>query len=507
LLPAFINRQDKTTDREGGECLQPVAMNLLLLLPEIAVVVLGLALLLLDLWTPAPQKRSLGYVAMAMLALILAGTFLYHTDTVQYAFNGMFIIDSLAIFFKRFFIVAAFLVILMSMEYADQFEGGMVEYYVLVLFALSGMMGAASAHHFAVLFVSLELITVSFYVLTSFQRERVTALEAGIKYLILGAVASAFLVFGMAFVFGATGSLDFSRLATVASGSPLALIYPLGIALVLVGLGFKIAAFPFQVWAPDVYQGGPAPTVAFLAAGSKAAGFTMLLRVLASLDQAALLHWRAWLLAVSGITILYGSLCAIPQRNLKRLMGYSSIANAGYLLLGVVAFSASGVAALLYFLVAYLFALMAVFTVICLVMRTEDSEQIQALSGLHQRSPLLAAALALGFVSLAGIPPLAGFFGKFLLIKSVIERGATSHSYYGLAGIALVGVVISLYYYFGVIKAVYWPGKPVSQEPLDLSRPVRWSLLGCLAVLLFLGIFPNPLFNWASQVATSLPWK
>src|SRR6185295_8089265 len=305
----------------------------------------------------------------------------------------------------------------------DRIPTGISEYYALILFALSGMMFAASANDFALLFVSVELITVTFYVLTSFQRNRLASLEAGVKYLILGALSSAFLVFGIALVFGTTGKMNFSGLAAVASQFATDKIFLLGLVLVLVGLGFKIAAFPLQIWAPDVYQGSPAPATAFLAVGSKAAGFVLLLRVLFSAVPDITSKWGGFLAVVAAITILYGNLCAIPQRNLKRLLGYSSIGNAGYLLLGAVASNKSGSSAILYYLAGYLFTVLAAFTVISIITREADDEDISILAGLHQRSPLLAASLALSMISLAGIPPLAGFFGKFLLLNSVIQRG------------------------------------------------------------------------------------
>ena len=201
------------------------------------------------------------------------------------------------------------------------------------------------------------------------------------------------------------------------------------------------------------------------------------------------------LAVISGITILYGNLCAIPQRNLKRLLGYSSISNAGYLLLGVVAFSHAGQSAVLYYLGGYLFTVLAAFTVICLVARQVEGEDISALAGLNQRSPFLAATMALAMVSLAGIPPLAGFFGKFLLLKAVVEQGASNHACYGLAAVAVVGVVISLYYYFGVVRAIYWPGEIADLSPIGISRPVKAALWVCVSGMLILGLFPGPFLN------------
>jgi len=478
-------------------------MNASLMNLEIWVIALGLVLMLADFWMPAERRHFLGYAAIAVLSVLLI-TNLDHCATGT-AFNGMFVQDGLALYFKRFFIVAAILVLFVSVEFSDRIAAGISEYYSLIVFALAGMLYAASANNFAMLFVSIELITVTFYVLTSFQRNRRVSLEAGVKYLILGALSSAFMVYGIALVWGTTGKLNFDELALVAGQFAGNKIFLLGVLLVLVGLGFKIAAFPFQIWAPDVYQGAPTPTTAFLAVGSKAAGMVLLLRVLFSAVPDIIAHWANLLIVISGITILYGNLCALPQQNLKRLLGYSSIAHAGYLLLGVAALSASGQAAVLYYLGGYLFTVLGAFTVICLVMRHLENEDISTLAGLHQRSPVLAVTLTLAMVSLAGIPPLAGFFGKFLLLKAVIEQGATNPGYYCLAFTALAGVVISLYYYFGVIRAIYWSkDAPVTAPPILLSAPAKLTLAICIAGMFWIGLFPNMLLNLANEAVKSL---
>jgi NADH-quinone oxidoreductase subunit N len=479
-------------------------MNLSLISLEIWVVALGLVLMLADFWMPAERRRFLGYAAAAALAVLLVMN-LGHCATGT-AFNGMFVQDGLAVFFKRFFIVAAILVLFIAVEFSDRITSGISEYYSLIVFALSGMLFAASANNFAMLFVSIELITVTFYVLVSFQRGRLVSLEAGVKYLILGALSSAFMVYGIALVWGTTGKLNFNDLALVASQFAGNKIFLLGMVLVLVGLGFKIAAFPFQIWAPDVYQGAPTPTTAFLAVGSKAAGFVLLLRVLFTAIPGVSAHWANPLIIISGITILYGNLCALPQRNLKRLLGYSSIAHAGYLLLGVAALSASGQAAILYYLSGYLFTVLGAFTVICLVMRHLDNEDISALAGLNQRSPLLATTMTLAMVSLAGIPPLAGFFGKFLLLKAVIQQAQVTgnHGYYCLAFAAVVGVVISLYYYFGVIRAIYWGKDVPGLSPIQLSSPAKVALAICIAGMFWIGLFPNTMLNLATEAAKAL---
>ena len=474
---------------------------------ELSVVALGIVVLLADLWLPVERKRMLGYAAAVALGLLFLNSFTGHCSCAligEKAFGGMFVQDELSVFFKRFFLLAATLVLVMAVEFSDRIAAGVSEYYSLIIFALAGMLFAASSNDFVMLFVSIELITITFYVLTSFQRGRVSSLEAGVKYLILGALSSAFMVYGIALVWGTSGQFNFSELAIVSGYFATNKVFLFGVLFVLVGLGFKIAAFPFQMWTPDVYQGAPTPTTAFLAVGSKAAGFVLLLRFLFTAMPDVTPHWRNLLIIISAITILYGNLCAIPQRNLKRLLGYSSIAHAGYLLLGVAALSSAGQAAVLYYLSGYLFTTLAAFTVIALVMRQLDSEDISGLAGLSQRSPLLAATLTLAMVSLAGIPPLAGFFGKFLLLKAVIEQGATNHGYYCLAFTALVGVVISLYYYFGVVRAVYFSKDTAGREPIAISWPMRLAIVVCIAGMFWLGLFPSALLKMAESAVTVL---
>jgi NADH-quinone oxidoreductase subunit N len=487
-------------------------MNASLMSLEIVVLVLGLVLMLADVFMPAERRKFLAYGAIAVLGVLLLATFsgfggFVYTGT---AFNGMFVQDALAIFFKRLFLAAAMLVLFIAAEFTDRLASGISEYFSLIIFALAGMLFAASANNFAMLFVSIELITVTFYVLVSFQRNRLASLEAGVKYLILGALSSAFMVYGIALIWGTTGKLGFNELATVAAMHAGDKMFLLGILLVVVGLGFKIACFPFQIWAPDVYQGAPTPTTAFLAAGSKAAGFVLLLRVLFVAFPAVAIHWVNVLIIISGITILYGNLCAIPQRNLKRLMGYSSVSHAGYLLLGVAAIAgnvsnaSSGGGAILYYLAGYIFTVMASFMVIALVVRKSETEDVSVLAGLNQRSPLLAATLTIAMVSLAGLPPLAGFFGKFLLLKSVIEMGATNHGYYCLAFVALAGVVISMYYYFGVIRAIYFSKEAADLSPIVLSGAAKVCIWVCLFGIFWLGIFPNTILNLATEAAKVL---
>lgn len=484
-------------------------MNLAIFSHEILTLLLGVGVILADLWLPASRKRSLGYVAAAGVGVILLHSLFALCPAVcppegsATACHGMYVLDETALFFKRFFLIATLLVLLMTVEFADRVRAGISEYYGLILFAASGMLFAASANDFVLLFVSLELITITFYVLTSFQRSWTQSLEAGVKYLIIGALSSGFLVFGIALVYGTSGHFNFTQLAAVNdqfAGDP---VFLFGLLFILAGLGFKIAAVPFQMWAPDVYQGAPTPTTAFLAVGSKAAGFVLLLRVLTTAVPGVTSRWSVVLAVIASLTILYGNLSALPQTNLKRLLGYSSIAHAGYLLLGLAALSDAGLAAVLFYLGGYLFTALAAFMVVAVVLRDTGAEEIGNLRGLHQRSPLLATTLTISVVSLAGIPPLVGFFGKFLLFKAALAAASDVPALYAAVGIAIIGVVISLYYYFGILRAVYWrTEEPVA--PLKPSMTASLTAGACMAGVVILGLFPAGLWERAQQAVSLL---
>jgi NADH-quinone oxidoreductase subunit N len=479
-------------------------MNVSLISLELAVVGLGLAFLLLDLWTPAALKRQLGYAAAVAVAILFCFSFFADASYVRYAFNETVVFDPLALYFKRFFLLAGVIVLLLQVEFADRIATGITEYYSLTLFALAGMMFTAAASHFAVMFVALEVVTITFYVLTSFQRNSLLSLEAGVKYLIMGGLSSAFMIFGIAFVYGAAGSFAFADIfekSAVLAGNGIFLI---GLLFVVIGLSFKIAAFPYQIWAPDVYQGAPVPSTAFLAVGSKAAGFVLLLRIVYGVAPNVFHQWTLVLLAMAALSILYGNLCAIAQTSLKRIFGYSSIAHAGYLLLGLAALNASGASAVLYYLTGYLFTVLGAFAVLVIVLRSVEGDEIDAVAGLGARSPLLAGVLTLSMVSLAGIPPLAGFFGKFLLFKAALEEGARQPAFYAVVAVAIIGVVISIWYYFGVIRAIYWPRHESSNAPVTVSLPMKLTLGVCVAGMLFLGLFPAVPLDLADRAVALL---
>ena len=476
---------------------------------EMMVVVLGLVVLIADLAMPPSKRRLIGHLSAVALGMV----FLFSlrdsyvgliNESTDLFFNSRYKIDGLAIFFKRFFLLAAIFVLIFAVDFADRIRSGISEYYAFIIFALAGMMFASSANDFSMLFVSIELITVTFYILVSYQRHRLQSLEAGVKYLILGAVASAFMIYGIALIFGEAESLKFEDLYAKQSELIGNKVFLFGMLFLFAGLAFKISAFPFQVWAPDVYQGAPTPTTAFLALGSKAAGFVLLIRLLVFSMPDLTREWTALLIAISAVTILYGNLCALPQRNLKRLLAYSGIANAGYLLMGIVAQSEAGTAAILYYLAGYLFALVTVFLIINLLTRDGEGEDISCLENLNKRSPFLAIAMTLAAVSLAGIPPLAGFFGKFLLIKSVAVEAFGNTGYFALLGVAVFGVVISIYYYFGIVRAIFWNHKADDKTSIFVGIPIRFALICCFAGMLYLGLLPNKTMKWVESAAVSL---
>ncbi len=468
---------------------------------ECLLVILAVTTLLVDAFRPMESKRVLGYLLATLVGVTLVYSFTLKPMEETF-FHGMYRLDAFALYFKRLFLLATMFVLVMGTEFSPRIEAGVAEFYALVLFCATGMLLIGSVNDFILLFVTLELVTISFYVLTSYLRRQVQSLEAGTKYLILGALSSGFTVYGIAYIFGTTGTTNFDRVAEILrtqAGTP-APPFILGMLLVLTGLGFKIASVPFQIWAPDVYQGAPTPVTAFLAVGSKAAGFALLLRVLMTGFLPAKGTWAILILVLASATLLYGNLGALPQRNIKRLLGYSSIGHAGYMLMGVAAVSAFGTGAVLFYLGQYAFTNLCAFLAIVAVTNATGSDEIPSFSGLHKRSPILAAALFIALMSLAGIPPLSGFFAKFQLFAAVIGRAADDWRYYVLAAIGAAAVIISLYFYLGVGKAMYMQ-EAEDDSPIPVSVPMRAALLACMAAIIGLGIFQRPLVEASIKAA------
>jgi NADH-quinone oxidoreductase subunit N len=465
---------------------------------EIAVLVLGVLVVLFETFADQIDKRTFAFTAMLGLATVFAASFFLTpspADAAETGFWSFYTADPLAIFFKRFALVTTILVLAMMVDYAPVVrdsihagspQAGLGEFFALPIFTCVGLMWMASAIDFVMIFVSLELVTMSFYVLVAFMRRNSASLEAGVKYLILSALSTGFLVYGITWIFGVTGETNLARVSAalaspgVESGPAL-----FGMLLVLVALGFKIAAVPFQIWVPDVYQGAPTPVTAYLSVGSKAAGFVVLLRVLQPFLIMPQMERLLIVLAVG--TLIYGNLAALPQTNLKRLLAYSSIAHAGYLLIGIVCLAGDAV---VFYLVAYLLMTLLSFAVLVVVSR-QTGDNIEDFNGLAKRSPFLAFAMLIAMASLAGLPFTAGFLGKFYIFNAAIAHRQTT-----LIVVGVITVACGFYYYFKVVRAMYWE-MPASEiaDPVPLSGVSRLAMIAMMAGIIVLGIFPQPVVN------------
>ncbi|MBA7614562.1 NAD(P)H-quinone oxidoreductase subunit 2 [subsurface metagenome] len=483
-------------------------MYLTLFIPELTLAVFAIAVILLDLFIK--QKRLLVQVSLSGLVIAGGVTVAMWGYSFPAIFNNMLAVDNFALFFKLLFLGIAFLVILASVDYVSKFARFQGEYYALVLLSTLGMMLMAATTDLISIYISLELTSISLYALVGFLKDRKST-EASLKYLLLGAIASAVLLYGMALIFGFTGKTQLGEIAQVIQAMPMQALLAspgliLGIVLLIAGFGFKIAAVPFQMWVPDVYEGAPTPITAYLSVASKAAGFAIILRVFFSafgLPEWLSLNWGIIfaMLAAAGMTL--GNIVAIPQANIKRMLGYSSIAQAGYLLVGLAAMGFSPVAdilgrsSILFFLVSYALTNMGAFIAIIAVSNKLNSDFIEDYSGMGKRAPLLALALTLCLISLIGIPPAAGFMAKFYIFSAAVK-----HNLLWLVIIAVLNSVISAYYYLRVVK-VMWLGETVSKEKVPSSGALRLALfLSCLGVLL-LGIIPGYIMKLA-QLAASM---
>ena len=440
------------------------------------------------------DKRVLAFAAIVGLALILIASFFVSPTPSPDRATGLwnfYTADKLSVFFKQFALLTTIFVLIMMIDYAPvvraSFPGttdGLGEFFSVPIFTCVGLMYLVSAVDFIFIFVSLELVTVSFYVLVSFTRKNPVTLEAGVKYLVLSALSTAFLVYGIAWIFGATGQTNLQRI-TEALANPntdhsAAL---LGVVLVLVALGFKIAAVPFQIWVPDVYQGAPTPVTAYLSVGSKAAGFVVLLRVLRPF--VTLPQMQRLLVLIALLTLIYGNLAALPQGNLKRLLAYSSIAHSGYLLIGVVCLDGNAV---VFYLAAYFLMTLLSFAVLVIVAQ-QTGEQISDFDGLAKRSPFLAFAMLIGMVSLAGVPFTAGFLGKFFIFYAAILQRQIA-----LVVIGVITVGCGFYYYLKVVRAMYW--QPANKaEDIPISGLSRLAISALIAATIWLGVYPQPILN------------
>jgi NADH-quinone oxidoreductase subunit N len=482
--------------------------------PELALGCLALLLLVVEMLLPKNRHGVIAslsilgqFAILAFVAWDFHSTFLGREDT----FGGMLRYSYIGQTMRVFFLLASILVSLLARVSLAKQQLPRIEFYHIVLVATAAMMLLAQANHFVLLFVALETLTVGLYILVSYFRANPLTLEAGIKYLVMGALSSALLLFGIALLYGAAGNptldghsadpLNFSALSRFLALNPDNFLAGAGIVLVLSGIGFKIGAFPFQIWIPDVYQGAPTPTTAFLAVSSKAAGFALLLVLANTVFAPYASLVQPVLVVMAAATIIFGNLAALTQHNVKRLIGLSGVSHAGFLLLGIIAAPTvpGAVGAVLFYLFAYLLASFAAFGVMTHLAGPDDTDQeLDHYAGLVKENPFLAGVLAVALGSLAGIPPLAGFMGKLFVFIAALKAGS-----YGLLAIAIAGVVVSIYYYFGWIKAAFfetWTPAEGAVNARPTRTPVGATAGVALAVLAFstilFGVYQGPLGAW-----------
>ncbi|MGE4271531.1 MAG: NADH-quinone oxidoreductase subunit N [Desulfitobacterium sp.] len=484
-----------------------VTFELSLLTTEIIMAVLSLGLFAVGLILPRGSRK--GMFPLTIFAIL--GTLAYALYDFFYGgnaafLNGMYMHDQFAGFFKILFLVAALLVVLSTKSYVAKFQAYRGEFYPLLLIATLGMMLMSGAGDLITMYVGLELMTITFYILVAYHPNDPKSSEAGIKYLVLGASSSAVLLYGISLIYGLTGSTQMFAVA-MALGTEVNTVTILATVMMLAGFGFKISLVPFHMWAPDIYEGAPSPVTAFLATASKAAGFAALVRfyLLMMYGQSFAETGLVLLLILAALTMIIGNLMAFPQKNIQRLMAYSGIAQAGYIIVGIIAVAiptvsvfVDGIKGVLFYLMIYIVANLGAFAVITHVAQSQGSTEIKDYSGLARRSPLAAAVLTISFLSLAGIPPLAGFVAKFYLFSAVVNQG-----FVWIAVVGFVMSMISVYYYLSVVKVMYLgDGEGLPEVPVHGAA--KFGMLLSMIVTVILGIYPTPLAQMAITAAASL---
>ena len=481
------------------------------LLPELLLTAGALLVLILDVVLPRAWQRWLSWFTIAVLggsglALIAASGV---NVTVA---RGLVAVDGFALFFKILFLLSAALTVGMSPRYLGIERVPPGEYYFLVLCATLGMMFMAGGIDLITIFIGLETMAVSFYVLTGYLRPDRRSNEAAIKYFLLGAFSLAILLYGMSLLYGLTGSTQLRTIATSLAAGDGGLLLPLAVMLLVAGIGFKIAAVPFHMWTPDVYEGAPTPITAFLSVGSKAAAFAVLLRIFLEGLPAFRVHglgdawgwpvgWSVFFYVLAVVTMTVGNLAALTQENIKRMLAYSSIAHAGYVLIGVVAGTTRGVTASLVYLMVYAFMQLGAFAIVVMLRRKEIiGSDLKDLTGLSRTHPAAAAAMLIFMLSLGGIPPTAGFMGKLWVFGAAVDAG-----YLGLAVIAVINSAVSLYYYVRIV-VVMWIAQPAGETPapFHITPAVVAVLVVAVAGTVVLGVYPRLLFELAQASASSL---
>ena len=470
--------------------------DLIALLPELVLATLAMAVLLAGLATGKRQHRLLGAGAMFALAATAVALWLASgaVDPSARFFSGMFVLDPFAIFFKALFLISSAMAILLSLDYLERNDYRPGEYHALVLFATVGMMTMASGTSLAVIYVGLELMAMSTYVLAGYFRREVKSHEAAAKYFVLGALSSGILLYGLSLIYGTTGTLDLVVLAGALRSGHAATATMVGVALLACGFLFKVAAVPFHVWTPDVYEGAPAPIAAFLSVGPKAAAFAIFLRVFLGGLGPVYDQWR-WLVGGAAVlTMVWGNLAALTQKNVKRLLAYSSIAHAGYALVGLVAGGAAGIQSVLFYMLVYTVTNLGAFGfVVMLESRGYAGETVQDYAGLARKHPLAAFGMLLFMLSLGGIPPTAGFMGKLYLFAAAVNAG-----YVWLVVVAVLMSAVSLYYYFSIVLQMYLrEGTDAEPAPIIAAPWTERVIWACGLAVLVVGVLPAPFLDAA----------
>ncbi len=502
--------------------------DLQLIAPELILTLCACVVLVLEVILPRRQSRVTGYFALVSLVLAAASVVLLGWPALSASgaaapltgFYGTVRVDGFAVIFQLVFLLAAALTIAISLRYLDIEDEQHGEYYALVLFATVGMMFLACGYDLIVLYISLELMALSFYILVAYTKRNRRSNEAGMKYFLLGAFSSGILLYGMSLLFGVTGSTNLGEIAprivsiiaqaSDGSGAVGALRPMLILAVIALaaGLFFKIAAVPFHMWAPDAYQGAPTSVTAFLSTGSKAASFALYARLFLDGLGGMRADWAPVLGLVAAITILVGNWAAVTQENSKRLLAYSSISNAGYLLLGVIAANQYGYTGLVVYLIVYTFMNIGAFgVIISLRRRGVIGDEVEDFTGLAQRAPGMALMMSIFMLSLGGLPLTGGFIGKWFLFGGLFQRGAAEGKnwYYWLAGWAAINTVVSFYYYVRFIRAMYLSDERTTEaRPLVLSPALQIALVVCVVGVIFIGVYPQPIIKIAGSLISML---
>ena len=473
---------------------------LIAILPEILLLILATLLFALDAFGGDGRRQSLGVVASLGLALILLATLGFGRPDAEQSliFGGMLRHDWIAFTFKILLLFSAAVTCMLSMGVREVSARG--EYYGLLVIATLGMTLMASSADLIMLYLSIETTSIPLYVLAGFMKGDDKSTESGMKYFLFGALTSAVMLYGFSLLYGFTGETNLYRLADALQASEMSPWLLSGVlALILVGFSFKVAAVPFHFWTPDVYEGAPTPITAFLSTASKAAGFAVLARVMLAVFPGIAGSWTAVLAGVSVATMTVGNLLALAQKNIKRLLAYSSIAHAGYVLIGLVALSQFGAASMVFYLLAYVVTNLLAFAVVILFARSAGSEEIADYAGLSRRAPGLALALLVAMLSLAGMPPLAGFVAKVYVFAAAVQSGLV-----WLAFVGVLNAMVGLYYYLTVLKVVYLYRSEHEDKPVPVPRSYAIALITCVVAVLLIGTLSGPWLQWAITTATSL---